>query len=86
MFLLQLADLEAGNVQINTFVAIETVNQIKKACNNSDDLYGADILIAEQIIQRLLNYEKSQKGLNLTHSQDKDYLQVKMNLFLSEIR
>lgn len=72
--------LESGTVQINTFVAIETVNLIKKACNNSDTLYGADILIAEQIIQRLLAYEKVQTGLNLTHTQDKDYMQVK-NIF-----
>lgn len=61
---------------MNTFVAIETANLLKKACNNSDTLYGADILISEQIIQMLLAYEKSQSGLNLTHSQDKDYLQV----------
>ncbi|XP_065199574.1 protocadherin-like wing polarity protein stan [Planococcus citri] len=71
----RLVDLESEGLQLNTFVAIETADSIKKACNNSDLLYGADILIAEQIIQRLLNYEKSQSGLNLTHSQDKDYMQ-----------
>ena len=76
VFFLQLVDLESEGLQMNTFVAIETADSIKKACNNSDSLYGADILIAEQIIQRLLNYEKSQSGLNLTHSQDKDYMQV----------
>ncbi len=62
---------------MNTYVAIEAASQIKKACNNSNALYGADILIADQIIQRLLSYEKSQTGLNLTHSQDKDYMQVR---------
>ena len=72
----QLVDLENEKVQLSTFVAIEAANLVKKACNNSDTLYGADILIAEQIIQRLLKYESSQIGLNLTHSQDKDYLQV----------
>lgn len=77
-------DLESGNVQINTFVAIETANLIKKACNNTDLLYGADILIAEQIIQRLLSYEKSQMGLNLTHSQDKDYMQVRSHAAIAE--
>lgn len=77
-----MADLESETLQINTFVAIETADSIRKACNNSDTLYGADVLIAEQIVQRLLNYEKSQRGLNLTHSQDKDYLQVRLTYFV----
>ena len=68
--------MESEKVQLSTFVAIETSNLIRKACNNSDILYGADILIAEEIIQHLLKYEASQTGLNLTHSQDKDYMQV----------
>jgi len=44
--------------------------------DNLNKLYGADILIAKQIVQRLLNYEKNQSGLNLTHGQDKDNMQV----------
>lgn len=72
-----MVDLENEKVQLSTFVAIEIANVIMKACNNSNVLYGADILIAEQIIQRLLKYETSQAGLNLTHSQDKDYMQVR---------
>lgn len=70
-----LGQLETGDVGITTFVAVESSNSLSRAVNTTNHLYGADILITQQILDRLLNYEVSQSGLNLTHSQDKDYIQ-----------
>lgn len=39
-----------------------------------DRLYGADLLITEGILHELIGYEVMQNGLNLSHSQDKDYI------------
>jgi cadherin EGF LAG seven-pass G-type receptor 1 len=39
-----------------------------------DRLYGADLLITEGILHELIGYEVMQSGLNLSHSQDKDYI------------
>jgi cadherin EGF LAG seven-pass G-type receptor 1 len=39
-----------------------------------DRLYGADLLVAEGILHELIGYEVMQSGLNLSHSQDKDYI------------
>lgn len=44
-----------------------------------DRLYGADLLVTEGFLQELLNYELTQNGLNLTHSQDKDYIKNLVN-------
>ncbi|CRK90013.1 CLUMA_CG003735, isoform A [Clunio marinus] len=41
---------------------------------NADRLYGADLLITEGILHELIGYEIMQSGLNLSHSQDKDYI------------
>lgn len=40
----------------------------------TDRLYGADLLITEGILHELIGYEVMQSGLNLSHSQDKDYI------------
>jgi hypothetical protein len=39
-------------------------------------LHGADLLISQELLRELMRYEGGEKGLNLTHSQDKDYIQV----------
>lgn len=39
-----------------------------------DRLYGADLLVTEGILHELIGYEVMQSGLNLSHSQDKDYI------------
>lgn len=39
-----------------------------------DQLYGADLLITEGILHELIGYEVMQSGLDLSHSQDKDYI------------
>ncbi|KAG8227385.1 hypothetical protein J437_LFUL000393, partial [Ladona fulva] len=87
-----LGQLERGELQINTFVAVKVGSDLNLASNTSSGgvgqdpsgkedegvnnrLYGADVLVASQLLQALLRHESVQLGLNLTHSQDKDYVQ-----------
>lgn len=61
-------------MQLNTFVAIKLSADLYKATNQTQHLYGADILITYDLLMELLQYETKVHGLNLTHSQDKDYV------------
>lgn len=79
---LQLSLIESGELQLNTFVAIKLASDLRKATNLTLNLYGADVLITYDLITALLKYEATLFGLNLTHSQDKDYISVSSNIFL----
>lgn len=46
------------------------------ATNITKHLYGSDILIVDRMLYHVLKYETQQGGLNLTHRQDKDFIQV----------
>lgn len=63
-------------MSVTTFVAVSTSGSLNRATNSSRGLYGADVLITEQLLERLVAHEDTQAGLNLTHSQDKDYVAV----------
>lgn len=39
-----------------------------------DRLYGADLLVTEGLLHEMIIYELMQTGLNLSHSQDKDFI------------
>ncbi|KAG5887440.1 hypothetical protein JTB14_003292 [Gonioctena quinquepunctata] len=70
----QLSNIEKGELQLNTFVSIKLAYDLNKATNLTKELYGADVLITYDLVKELLNYESRVRGLNLTHSQDKDYI------------
>ncbi|XP_045488378.1 protocadherin-like wing polarity protein stan isoform X3 [Pieris rapae] len=70
----QLHKIETGELTMNTFVGVRLAEDLSAACTNTQHLYGADILVAEGILLELVQYELRQAGLNLTHSQDKDYV------------
>ncbi|XP_026739662.1 protocadherin-like wing polarity protein stan [Trichoplusia ni] len=70
----QLGKIETGELSVNTFVGVRLAADLASACANTVRLYGADVLVAEGILLELLQYEMRQAGLNLTHSQDKDYV------------
>lgn len=74
----QLSLIERGELLINTFVAIQLASDLRKATNLTENLYGADVLITYDLISELLKYESTVFGLNLTHSQDKDYIMVSL--------
>ena len=82
LLLFQLGHMEKSELSINSFVAVKVADDLWKAANETSNLLGSDVLIAEELTQRLLDYEANQTGLNLTHSQDKDYIFVSMkNLY-----
>ncbi|KAL3270161.1 hypothetical protein HHI36_009218 [Cryptolaemus montrouzieri] len=70
----ELSNLEAGALNMNTFVAIKLAYDLYKATNDTPDLYGADVLVTFDLLEELMTYEFKVFGLNLTHSQDKHYI------------
>lgn len=70
----QLAALESRDLTLNTYVAVKIATDLHRAVNATKEAYGADVLVAETLLVQLLRYEESLVGLNLTHSQDKDYV------------
>ncbi|XP_050681661.1 protocadherin-like wing polarity protein stan isoform X2 [Leptidea sinapis] len=70
----QLHKIETGELTMNTFVGVRLAEELSLACANTERLYGADVLVAEGILLELVQYELRQAGLNLTHSQDRDYV------------
>ncbi|XP_041976162.1 protocadherin-like wing polarity protein stan isoform X2 [Aricia agestis] len=70
----QLQKIESGELTLNTFVGVRIAEELAGACASSARLYGADVLLAARLLLELLRHEMRQGGLNLTHSQDKDYV------------
>lgn len=70
---------------MNTFVGVRLAEDLQSACAKTPKLYGADVLVAEGILLELMGYELRQAGLNLTHSQDKDYVKVTSSTYLTMI-
>lgn len=70
----QLAALETNELSLNTYIAVKMAVELHKAVNATGTMYGADLLVAESLLTALVKYEESLAGLNLTHSQDKDYV------------
>lgn len=68
--------LDSQELQLNTYVAVKIASDLYEATNLTTALHGADLMVTEQLVTKLLNYETTLSGLNLTHSQDKDYIQV----------
>jgi hypothetical protein len=66
---------------VTTFVAVKVASDLRRATNFTAVLHGADLLISLELLRELMAYERGERGLNLTHSQDKDYVQVGHGLF-----
>lgn len=43
------------------------------------ELYGTDVWLTTSLLLRILRHESGQSGLNLSHRQDRDFLQVSLN-------
>nr|CAD7570225.1 unnamed protein product [Timema californicum] len=71
----ELGQLEGGDLHVTTFVAVKVAADLRRATNKTEELHGSDVLISQQLLQELMSFEGGEKGLNLTHSQDKDYIQ-----------
>ncbi|XP_042896981.1 protocadherin-like wing polarity protein stan isoform X2 [Parasteatoda tepidariorum] len=71
----QLAVIERDKLPLSTYFAVKISSDLRKATNSTKSLYGSDILIVDRMLNHVLNYETEQGGLNLTHRQDKDFIQ-----------
>ncbi|CAG2161702.1 unnamed protein product [Oppiella nova] len=66
--------LERNEFLITSYLSIKISYDLKNAINSTDTLYGTDILIAYRLIRHVINNELKQKGLNLTHKQDRHFI------------
>lgn len=70
----QLAQIETNGLLINSYVAVKIAEDLQEATNKTRELYGSDVVVTQRLIRALLRHESNENGLNLTHSQDKDYI------------
>ena len=68
--------MESGSLRVNTFVAKDLVFRLNEATELTEHMYGMDLDITYRILKNVLRYENRQSGLNLTHTQDRSYIQV----------
>ncbi|KAF8796749.1 Cadherin EGF LAG seven-pass G-type receptor 2 like protein [Argiope bruennichi] len=71
----QLAVIERDKLPLSTYFAVKISSDLRLATNLTKNLYGSDILIVDRMLYHVLKYETEQGGLNLTHRQDKDFIQ-----------
>ncbi|CAL1293860.1 unnamed protein product [Larinioides sclopetarius] len=71
----QLAVIERDKLPLSTYFAVKISSDLRLATNLTKHLYGSDILIVDRMLYHVLKYETEQGGLNLTHRQDKDFIQ-----------
>lgn len=70
----QSSALERNEFSLTSYLSIKISNDLRNAINSTDTLYGTDILIAYRLIRHLITNELRQKGLNLTHKQDRHFI------------
>ena len=71
-----LAQLEDKRLASSSYVAIKVSSDLNNACSATPAMWGSDVLITSRLLILLLENESGQQGLNLTHRQDKHYIQV----------
>ncbi|XP_064633793.1 cadherin EGF LAG seven-pass G-type receptor 2-like isoform X2 [Lineus longissimus] len=74
-----LIKIEKGNMKMNTFLSKTLMERLDKATRETKILYGSDVDIGYRSIKQVLIFENAQAGLNLTHTQDKNFIQNMMN-------
>jgi cadherin EGF LAG seven-pass G-type receptor 1 len=78
----QLSAIERKRLEINTYIAKTTVLQLKEAMYAAQapmTLHENDVDITARLIVNILRYESHQTGLNLTHTQDRNFIQHIIN-------
>ncbi|XP_076066701.1 protocadherin-like wing polarity protein stan isoform X3 [Oratosquilla oratoria] len=63
------------DLEITTYQAVKLAEDLNYAASVTPAMWGSDVLIASRILILLLEYETFQEGLNLTHRQDRHYIQ-----------
>ncbi|XP_063598702.1 protocadherin-like wing polarity protein stan [Penaeus indicus] len=70
-----LRSLDNEELEITTYLAVKISEDLNYACSITPSMWGSDVLIASRLLIVLLEYESHQEGLNLTHRQDRHYIQ-----------
>ena len=73
----QIEKIEEEGLKVTTFVAKNMMAKLAEATNKTEKLYGIDVNITYRVIKHVLDHEVLQSGLNLTHTQDRNFIQVK---------
>jgi len=68
--------IELKQLVFNTFVSKGLASRLNTATNQTLTMYEMDIHVAYRLLAHVLHYEISQSGLNLTHTQDRNFIQV----------
>ena len=68
--------MEQGVLDLNPFISVRLAQQLQTATNHSSKLYGNDIYIAQQLVNRILEHDSNANGFNLTHRHDKNFIKV----------
>ncbi|CAG0879787.1 unnamed protein product [Cyprideis torosa] len=66
--------LDKSRLQLTPYAAVKSARDLKVAVENGPDLYGSDVLTSAQLLSYLIQFEL-QQNLNLSHRQDKEYIQ-----------
>lgn len=83
----QIQDIDSGILEVNTFVAKTTISSLAKSTSTVDTMFGNDINITFQLLNKMLAYEKGQSGLSLTSEQDSLYLTVSiLNFYVNHFQ
>ncbi|KAK4300812.1 hypothetical protein Pmani_027014 [Petrolisthes manimaculis] len=70
-----LESLESEELEVTTYLAKKISEDLNYACSVTPAMWGSDVLIASRLLIILLEYETHQEGLNLTHRQERHYIQ-----------
>ncbi|CAL4108899.1 unnamed protein product [Meganyctiphanes norvegica] len=70
-----LEKLLSEQIELNKYVAVGISEDLNYAASITPYMWGSDVLISSRLIILLLDYETRQEGLNLTHRQDRHYIQ-----------
>ena len=62
-------------MHVNTFLSKELMEKMAKAATSMDSLHTHDVNVIHRTLLQILEYESQQAGLNLTHAQDRNFIQ-----------
>ena len=75
-----LAQLQNGEIQINSYLALKTSMSLNDLTNSTNDLFGADVVLISRLLIEILEYENNQSGFNLSHKQERDFIKQIVNI------
>ena len=75
-----LAQLQTGEITLNSYLALKTANSLNDLSVSLDGLFGADIVLYSKLLIEILEFENGQNGLDLSHRQERDFIRQIVNI------